>query len=140
MTDAAVTYRIVAGRVDADGKKVSGEGFESSSEGNGIYHITFRPSFDALYGCSVALIGFPDGHNDTRDNALPYSIEDGSMHVATGDSQGSCAGRCYRSICTALPNGLNQSAFPPKLDLPLESMQRCGLSPSLHKRETAVRA
>ena len=84
MADAAVTYRVIAGRVNPDGTKVSGEGFESSREDKGKYHITFRPAFDAFYGCAVSQIGFEDGHNDVRDGALPYQIQNGSMHVITG--------------------------------------------------------
>jgi len=95
---AEPTHRVVAGRVDKDGKKVSGEGFDSSREDNGKYHITFRPSFGAVFGCAVSQVGFPDGGNDTRDNALPYAIENGSMHVATGGSNGSKDNRPFTFV------------------------------------------
>ena len=95
---AAIEYKIVAGRVDKDGKKISGENFESSRDDTGKYHIIFRPVFGTLYGCSVAQIGFDDGKNDPRDSSSPFAIEEGSMHILTGDPKGNRVDRPFTFV------------------------------------------
>src|SRR5262245_45498205 len=98
MADAGLTVRIIAGRVDPKGEKISGEGFEVKHVGTGRYHIVFRPPYNNVYGASATQVGFDGGGNDPRDNAFLFDVDNGSMLIATGESGGYKADRAFTFI------------------------------------------
>lgn len=100
--DSPGALRIVAGQVDKDGNRISGEGFDPSRVSQGKYHIVFRASFLSIYGACATQVGFSGGPNETTDNALIYDIAHGGMFVSVGDADGSVEDRAFSFIAVGV--------------------------------------
>ena len=95
--------RIVSGIVNADSSISGGTGdFDVSKESTGLYKITFRLTFNRVYGGSGTQIflGAQQQGGDTRDNLVIVSLESSEMLVKTGASNGVANDRDFTFIVT----------------------------------------
>jgi hypothetical protein len=99
---ASTNTRIVAGTVNASGQSFFGTGCSISKKGTGLYQIDFSPAFPNYPAASVTQI-FPSvsdfgGGGDTRDNAVIVGLNQNSMKVKTGGSDGSAGDRSFTFV------------------------------------------
>ena len=94
--------RITSGIVEGNGTIVDGTGdFDVRRESTGLYTITFRPSFNRIYGGAVSQIFYSNGDGgDTRDNALFVFLRDGDTRVKIGNSNGGASDRDFTFVVT----------------------------------------
>ena len=91
-----MTNRYIAGTVNADGSRKSGDEFSSNKTTKGHYVVSFRPAFTQISGGSVTQVYPNDG--DTRDNAVIISLNADSVYLKTGDSSGDAQDRSFSFI------------------------------------------
>lgn len=96
---------IISGNVNADGTIASGTGFTITNSGDGLYLITFRPSFTAPPAVVLtqnyrSWSDFDYGGGDSRDNCVLVAVNMDHAKVLTGGSSGEHGDRnfCFIAI------------------------------------------
>ena len=91
-----MTDRYIAGTVNADGTRRSGDEFSSNRTTKGHYVVSFRPAFTQISGGAVTQVFPNDG--DMRDNAVIISLSADAVYLKTGDSGGDAQDRSFSFI------------------------------------------
>lgn len=103
--------KIISGLVDGQntnptvlfGSPGSRDGFNFDVEkhSTGIYHITFRPPLNRVYGATATQVYYGGGQGgSTLDNVTIISLDDGSLMLKTGDSPGNATNRNFSFVIT----------------------------------------